>query len=132
VSEWAEPESTSLNAAPVGNDRAANNSADPVRSSTHHTTQGTGAQGKTCGHRARTTAERGSLQTQEKGRNSSRFGKRNAARFSSQNFADISADSESVDDQTSTAISTQNLASASTGASSFQTLCASTAISSAS
>ena len=111
--------------------------ANPSASSTHHTTQGTGTQGKT---RGQDPGLRPLSPCHAQGRSSSRFAGRNAARFSNRDFADIPVESESVDDQTlelvedqtSTGISTQTLASAATGASSFQTLCSSTAVSSAS
>ena len=72
MSEWAEPESTFVNASPGGSTRAANHSVADLVDPSIHTTQGTGAQGKTPGRRHTLSSERGSLQTQEKEQNSAR------------------------------------------------------------
>ena len=60
VSVWAEPESTSVNASPGGSTRAANHSAADLVDPSIHTTQGTGAQGKTPGRPHTLSSERGS------------------------------------------------------------------------
>ena len=59
VSVWAEPESTSLNATPGGMTSCKHSAADLVDPSIH-TTQGTGAQGKTPGRPHTLSSERGS------------------------------------------------------------------------
>ena len=118
VSEWAEPESTFLNAAPVGYDRAASTSGF----STHHTTQGTGTQGKTRGQDPGPV-----FSTKPQRRNAARFSvrseRRSSRRFPSRYFSDISVDPESEEDQTSTRVSTlQNYSTMSPGICTVQDL----------